>query len=66
MSAARGAPSILALADLATPMSIRVAATLGLAEYAGSAGATVGELAARTGQFSPDAHGPPTRTALSW
>jgi 2,7-dihydroxy-5-methyl-1-naphthoate 7-O-methyltransferase len=43
------APSILAMADLATPMSIRVAATLGLVELAGSAGATVEKLAAATG-----------------
>jgi 2,7-dihydroxy-5-methyl-1-naphthoate 7-O-methyltransferase len=42
-------PSIRALADLATPMSIRVAATLGLVELAGSAGATAEQLAAATG-----------------
>jgi len=30
--------SILAMADLATPMSIRVAATLGIAERAGAEG----------------------------
>ncbi|WP_410657663.1 methyltransferase [Amycolatopsis sp. lyj-112] len=41
--------SILAMADLATPMSIRVAATLGLAERAGSAGATAAQLATETG-----------------
>ncbi|MEV5717736.1 methyltransferase [Amycolatopsis mediterranei] len=39
-------PSILALADLATPMTIRVAATLGLAEHGD---ATAAELASRTG-----------------
>ncbi|MDX3187220.1 methyltransferase [Streptomyces sp. MN03-5084-2B] len=38
--------SILALADLATPMAIRVAATLGLAEHEGG---TAAELAAETG-----------------
>jgi len=38
----------MALADLATPMSIRVAATLGLAERAGD-GATAERLAAETG-----------------
>lgn len=42
-------PSIRALADLATPMSIRVAATLSLAERAGSTGATAERLAAETG-----------------
>lgn len=42
------ARSIGELADLATPMSIRVAATLGLAERAGSAGATVERLAEET------------------
>src|SRR3954464_6243848 len=40
--------SLRAMADLATPMSIRVAATLGLAEHAGSAGATAEQLAADT------------------
>ena len=45
--------SILAMADLATPMSIRVAATLGLAERAGSEGATAGHLAAQTGTSPP-------------
>lgn len=39
----------MALADLATPMSIRVAATLGLVERAGSEGATAEQLAAETG-----------------
>jgi len=43
-----GIPSIMALADIATPMSIRVAATLGLAERAGD-GATAVRLAAETG-----------------
>jgi 2,7-dihydroxy-5-methyl-1-naphthoate 7-O-methyltransferase len=37
------------MADLATPMSIRVAATLGLVELAGSAGATAEQLASATG-----------------
>jgi len=37
------------MADLATPMSIRVAATLSLAERAGSAGATAEQLASETG-----------------
>lgn len=39
----------MALADLATPMAIRVAATLGLVERAGSAGASVEQLASETG-----------------
>ncbi|GAA4020338.1 hypothetical protein GCM10022247_50400 [Allokutzneria multivorans] len=43
------AQSILAMADLATPMSIRVAATLGLVEHAGASGATAETLAAKTG-----------------
>ncbi|GAA1354283.1 hypothetical protein GCM10009660_54930 [Catellatospora bangladeshensis] len=47
------APSILAMADLATPMAIRVAATLGLVERAGSAGATADRLAAETGTAAP-------------
>jgi SAM-dependent methyltransferase len=47
------APSILALADLATPMAIRVAATLGLVEHAGSTGATVEHLASKTGTSAP-------------
>jgi 2,7-dihydroxy-5-methyl-1-naphthoate 7-O-methyltransferase len=42
-------PSIRAMADLATPMAIRVAATLGLVELAGSAGATAEQLASSTG-----------------
>jgi 2,7-dihydroxy-5-methyl-1-naphthoate 7-O-methyltransferase len=46
-------PSILALADLATPMSIRVAATLSLVEHAGSAGATAEQLASDTGTAAP-------------
>jgi SAM-dependent methyltransferase len=41
------------MADLATPMSIRVAATLGLVECAGSAGATAEQLAAETGTAAP-------------
>jgi hypothetical protein len=47
------APSILALAGLATPMSIRVAATLGLADRTGSSGATAEHLAAETGTSAP-------------
>lgn len=45
--------SILALADLATPMAVRVAATLRLVDHAGSTGATADELAARTGTSAP-------------
>src|SRR5438874_12350055 len=45
--------SIMALADLATPMAIRVAATLSLVERAGSAGATAEQLAAETGTSAP-------------
>ncbi|MCO1577928.1 methyltransferase [Crossiella sp. SN42] len=45
--------SIMALADLATPMAIRVAATLGLVERAGAAGASVERLAAETGTSAP-------------
>lgn len=41
------------MADLATPMSIRVAATLSLAERAGSEGATAEHLAAETGTAAP-------------
>jgi 2,7-dihydroxy-5-methyl-1-naphthoate 7-O-methyltransferase len=41
------------MADLATPMSIRVAATLGLVERAGSAGATAEHLASETGTSAP-------------
>jgi 2,7-dihydroxy-5-methyl-1-naphthoate 7-O-methyltransferase len=41
------------MADLATPMAVRVAATLGLAEHAGSAGATAEQLAAATGTAAP-------------
>jgi 2,7-dihydroxy-5-methyl-1-naphthoate 7-O-methyltransferase len=41
------------MADLATPMSIRVAATLGLVERAGSAGATAEQLASATGTAAP-------------
>ncbi|MFI9381424.1 methyltransferase [Kutzneria sp. NPDC052558] len=47
-----GTPSIMALADLATPMSIRVAATLGLHERA-AGGATAEQLAAETGASAP-------------
>ncbi|EIV92324.1 methyltransferase [Frankia sp. QA3] len=46
-------PSILAMADLATPMSIRVAATLSLVEHAGSAGATAEQLASDTETSAP-------------
>ncbi len=45
--------SILALADLATPMAVRVAATLGLVERAASAGATAEHLASVTGTATP-------------
>jgi 2,7-dihydroxy-5-methyl-1-naphthoate 7-O-methyltransferase len=45
--------SIRAMADLATPMSIRVAATLSLVEHAGSAGATAEQLASETGTTTP-------------
>jgi len=41
------------MADLATPMSIRVAATLSLVERAGSAGATAEQLASETGAAPP-------------
>lgn len=41
------------MADLATPMAIRVAATLGLVERAGVAGATAERLAAETGTSAP-------------
>jgi hypothetical protein len=41
------------MADLATPMSIRVAATLSLVEGAGSAGATAEQLASETGTATP-------------
>jgi SAM-dependent methyltransferase len=47
------APSIMAMADLTTPMSIRVAATLSLVERAGSAGATAEQLASETGTATP-------------
>ncbi|WP_237774254.1 methyltransferase [Actinosynnema sp. ALI-1.44] len=53
MNSPPAAQSILAMADLATPMSIRVAATLSLVEHAGSAGATAGQLAAKTGTREP-------------
>ena len=54
MDAAEDARSILEMADLATPMAIRVAATLDLVELAGSAGATAERLAADTGAAAPD------------
>lgn len=41
------------MADLATPMSIRVAATLSLVERAGSTGATAEQLASETGTSAP-------------
>jgi len=41
--------SIMPLADLATPMAVRVAATLGLADHAGADGATAERLASSTG-----------------
>ncbi|GAA1203314.1 methyltransferase [Pseudonocardia alaniniphila] len=41
------------MADLATPMSIRVAATLSLVERAGSAGATAEQLASETATAAP-------------
>jgi hypothetical protein len=41
------------MADLATPMAIRVAATLSLVEHAGSAGATSEHLADKTGTAAP-------------
>jgi 2,7-dihydroxy-5-methyl-1-naphthoate 7-O-methyltransferase len=44
-----GRPSIRAMAGLATPMALRVAATLGLVERAGSAGATAEQLASGAG-----------------
>ncbi|WP_443742658.1 methyltransferase [Umezawaea endophytica] len=47
------APSILALAGLATPMAIRVAATLDLADHAGPKGATAEHLASETGTNAP-------------
>jgi hypothetical protein len=49
---AMGMPSILSMADLATPMAIRVAATLNLAEHAVD-GATADQLAADTGTSAP-------------
>jgi 2,7-dihydroxy-5-methyl-1-naphthoate 7-O-methyltransferase len=53
MDSPPAAPSIRAMADLATPMSIRVAATLGLTEHAGSAGATAEQLASATATATP-------------
>lgn len=47
------APSIREMADLATPMSIRVAATLSLVERAGNMGATADQLASETGTLAP-------------
>jgi 2,7-dihydroxy-5-methyl-1-naphthoate 7-O-methyltransferase len=41
------------MADLATPMSIRVAATLSLVERAGNTGATAEKLASETGTSAP-------------
>ncbi|RSD16843.1 methyltransferase [Amycolatopsis eburnea] len=51
--ASLGLVNILAMAGLATPMAIRVAATLSLAERAGDAGATAEQLAAETGTSAP-------------
>ncbi|MEV6876185.1 methyltransferase [Amycolatopsis sp. NPDC051128] len=45
--------SLLAMAGLATPMAIRVAATLSLAEHADGEGATAERLAAATGAAAP-------------
>jgi len=45
--------SILAMAGLATPMAIRVAATLSLVEHAEGDGATAERLAAETGTSAP-------------
>lgn len=53
MNPSQAPQSILALADLATPMAVRVAATLGLVDRAGSAGATSEHLAAETGTHEP-------------
>ncbi|OXR46741.1 2,7-dihydroxy-5-methyl-1-naphthoate 7-O-methyltransferase [Nocardia cerradoensis] len=53
MSSPERPASILALADLATPMAVRVAATLRLVDHAGAVGATAEELAARTGTSAP-------------
>src|SRR3954462_14875420 len=47
-----GLPSILSMADLATPMAIRVAATLNLAEHT-AGGATAEQLAAASGTAAP-------------
>ncbi|GAA0929075.1 methyltransferase [Pseudonocardia zijingensis] len=46
-------PSLRDMADLATPMAIRVGATLHLVERAGSGGATAEQLAAATGTAAP-------------
>ncbi|WP_031465383.1 methyltransferase [Sciscionella sediminilitoris] len=46
-------PGIRDLADLATPMAIRVAATLHLVERAGNTGSVAAELAAATGTAEP-------------
>lgn len=46
-------PSMRAMADLATPMAIRVAATLGLVELTGPTGARAQHLAERTGASGP-------------
>ncbi|HTI22133.1 MAG TPA: methyltransferase [Kutzneria sp.] len=47
-----GLPSIMSMAELATPMAIRVAATLNLAEHVGD-GATADQLATATGTSAP-------------
>ncbi|WP_425464084.1 methyltransferase [Nocardia pseudobrasiliensis] len=53
MSTPQNSRSIMALADLATPMAIRVAATLRLVEHASGAGETADQLAARTATSAP-------------
>ncbi|HEX6358423.1 methyltransferase [Actinophytocola sp.] len=53
MDESKARQSIYAMADLVTPMSIRVAATLNLVERAGNAGATAEQLAAETGTSAP-------------
>src|SRR5882757_4363608 len=53
MDLTTAAPSIRDMADLTTPMAIRVAATLSLVERAGSIGATAEQLAAETETSTP-------------
>lgn len=52
MNAPGNTPSIMTLADLATPMAIRVAATLKLVDKVEPGGATLEQLASRTKTFS--------------